>query len=108
MADLQSTGALADDPLGGLLTADFGLVYYLTRCCGASGKGSANSSTGTVCRACYREVSAEFGRGWRVDDEAAWERYRERLAAELGEHLATRLTQRVKTAAHARVGERQR
>jgi hypothetical protein len=32
----------------------------LTPCCHASGKG-AESSTGVVCRACYREVDAKYG-----------------------------------------------
>ena len=33
----------------------------LTPCCAAHGKGSADSSTGVVCRACYREVDVKYG-----------------------------------------------
>jgi hypothetical protein len=47
---------------------DFGFhdpIYYpLTRCCHASGKGSENSPTGIVCRACYAPVPAAFGAAW--------------------------------------------
>jgi len=35
-------------------------LYPLTPCCQASGKGS-ESSTGVVCRACYREVHIKYG-----------------------------------------------
>ncbi len=102
MATLQSTGALADDPLGGLITADSGIIYYLTRCCGASGKGSANSTSGVVCRSCYADVGPEFGLGWMVDDADAWDRYRQRLTVEIGERLAADLTERLRVAALAR------
>ncbi len=44
----------------------------LTPCCKAGSKGSANSSTGVVCRACYREVSAKYGSwGWEALHQAA-------------------------------------
>jgi hypothetical protein len=35
--------------------------YYLTDCCQASAKGSANSSTGVCCRGCYREIDPALG-----------------------------------------------
>lgn len=37
------------------------LIAPLTTCCGASGKGSAGSRTGVVCRACYRDVEPAYG-----------------------------------------------
>ncbi|MGY1947630.1 hypothetical protein [Nocardia asiatica] len=33
----------------------------LTPCCHASGKGSADSISGVVCRACYRDVHHKHG-----------------------------------------------
>jgi hypothetical protein len=35
-----------------------GLVYPLTQCCAASGKGGAD---GVVCRYCYRRVDGVYG-----------------------------------------------
>lgn len=40
---------------------ELGMPFYPTPCCGASGKGSTNSETGVVCRACYREVDEIYG-----------------------------------------------
>lgn len=46
--------------------------HGLTPCCKAHGKGDADASTGVVCRACYREVSAKYGTaGWESIREAA-------------------------------------
>lgn len=46
--------------------------HGLTPCCGAHGKGDADASTGVVCRACYREVSAKYGTsGWESIEQAA-------------------------------------
>ena len=45
-----------------------GIVYPLTDCCEASGKGSANVDSGVVCRACYSEVSSLYGMGFLTDD----------------------------------------
>ncbi len=88
MADVQSTGALADDPIGGLLTVTDGMMHYLTRCCGASAKGSANGSTGVVCRACYCDIDPEIGNAWMVDDPASWTQYQDRLGAYFGDQAA--------------------
>ncbi|RBO79951.1 hypothetical protein [Nocardia puris] len=33
----------------------------LTLCCHASGKGSADSISGVVCRACYRDLHHKHG-----------------------------------------------
>ncbi|NTY62618.1 hypothetical protein [Mycolicibacterium sphagni] len=53
-----------------------GRIYYLTNCCGASGKGSiADGIPSIVCRKCYRDVDDVFADSWQVDDEAAWARY---------------------------------
>ena len=53
-----------------------GRFYYLTACCGASGKGSiADGTPSIVCRNCYRDVDDVFADSWQVDDEAAWARY---------------------------------
>ncbi|QDF17600.1 hypothetical protein SEA_YAGO84_69 [Gordonia phage Yago84] len=43
---------LASDVLG---------AVPLTLCCNATGKGSADSPTGVVCRNCYSPVSMHFG-----------------------------------------------
>ena len=48
-----------------LASAD-GLLYLLTPCCQASAKGSANSPTGVVCRACYMPIPAWMGWGVSV------------------------------------------
>jgi hypothetical protein len=78
-----STNAIASDPIGGLLTSDGTIVYYLTSCCGASAKGSAGSYTGVVCRNCYDVVPASLGAGWLVTDDAAWAWYAEQLRPHL-------------------------
>ena len=96
-----STNALASDPIGGLLTSDGTIVYYLTACCGASGKGSAGSYTGVVCRNCYDVVPASLGAGWLVNDDAAWARYAEELRSHL-ERFTDDMVARVRAAAVAR------
>ena len=40
----------------GMIAEYDGQPFYITDCCGASAKGSANSRTGVCCRACYREI----------------------------------------------------
>jgi hypothetical protein len=47
------------------------LVYALTPCCNASGKGSANSPTGICCRACYQPVDSYFGGPAKVTNPRA-------------------------------------
>lgn len=52
-----------------------GMIYPLTACCSASGKGSADSPTGVVCRSCYQPVSAVYGDcGWAAVRDAVAER----------------------------------
>lgn len=43
-----------------------GLLVAVTRCCEATGTGSAGSSTGVACRSCYEDVDAYFGGSARV------------------------------------------
>lgn len=45
-----------------------GIVYTLTDCCQASGKGSESSPTNIVCRACHRPVPARMGMAVLLDD----------------------------------------
>lgn len=45
----------------GLIAEIDGFRFYLTPCCNASAKGSANSPTGVCCRACYEDIDAVFG-----------------------------------------------
>lgn len=92
MANLVSTNALADDPIGGLLTVTDGIVHYLTRCCGASAKGSTNSPTLVVCRACYQPIDPALGAAWNVADTEAWQRYQARLVPHIGDGAAAHLT----------------
>lgn len=43
---------------------DFTMLYPLTPCCGASGKGMMDDATGegfVGCRSCYREVDPKYG-----------------------------------------------
>lgn len=54
--------------LGGDVVVCDGIVYLLTECCSASGKGSSNSPTGICCRACYRPVDSRFGWAALVTD----------------------------------------
>lgn len=70
----MSVTTIAQDFRGRLAVSD-GMAYYLTPCCGASGKGSAGSYTGVVCRACYVDVDLDYGMGWMVSDEEAWTGY---------------------------------
>ncbi|MEB3023423.1 MULTISPECIES: hypothetical protein [Mycolicibacter] len=84
MADVQSVGALVDDPVAGLLTVTEGMMHYLTRCCGASAEGSAYGVSGVVCRACDRDVAAELVAAWTVDDDQSWAQYQDRLSAYYG------------------------
>ena len=77
---LTGPATIAHDHVGRLTVSD-GIAYYLTPCCGASGKGSAGSRTGVVCRSCYSDMAADFGDGWLVSDSAAWERYAERFVS---------------------------
>lgn len=52
-------------PYGGEHGDQMVMFIGLTPCCGSTGKGSEDSSTGVVCRTCYREVSAKYGtNGW--------------------------------------------
>lgn len=80
-ATIAAPTLLAEDMIGRLVLAD-GMVYYLTSCCGASATGSAD---GVACRACYRPVSHELGRGWVVSDESSWVAYAERMRGDLAE-----------------------
>lgn len=60
-----------------------GQIYYLTECCGASGKGStADGTASIVCRNCYRGVDDLFADSWTVGDEAAWARYHSLVRAD--------------------------
>lgn len=61
--------------LGANVRQSDGLVYLLTTCCQASGKGSLNSDTGVVCRACYAEVDMAYGDGAAVDDQLELDRF---------------------------------
>ncbi|WP_216907663.1 hypothetical protein [Nocardia noduli] len=58
----------------GCVVIRFCTVYkmVLTPCCHASGKGSAYSVTGVVCRACYRDVDDKHG---GIDSEIAIARH---------------------------------
>ncbi|UJE15723.1 hypothetical protein SEA_LIGMA_69 [Gordonia phage Ligma] len=49
-------------------------AYPLTPCCGATGKGSMDSPTGVVCRACYTPVGFAYGDcGWGAVEMAVAE-----------------------------------
>lgn len=102
-ASLATTNAIASDPIGGLITSDGTIVYYLTECCGASGKGSDISPTGVVCRNCYRTVPSALGAGWLVADEAGWARYANALRPHL-EQFTNKMVDSVRAAALARAG----
>jgi hypothetical protein len=43
-------------------------VWPLTPCCQATGKGSTNSDTGVICRACYDDVDPFYGDFWTHDE----------------------------------------
>lgn len=45
----------------GLIAESEGLRYYLTACCLASAKGTANAESGVCCRACYAELDPAMG-----------------------------------------------
>lgn len=100
-ATFATTNAICSDPIGGFLTAQDGIVYYLTDCCGASGKGSVNSPTGVCCRKCYREVDAVFGMGWLVSDDAAWAHYADLLRPHL-EQFTDKVVASTRRAAESR------
>jgi hypothetical protein len=54
--------------LDGKLAVSDGIVYLLTPCCQASGKGM---QSGVGCRACYRPVDSVYGWGALVSDQSA-------------------------------------
>lgn len=81
-----------------------GQLYYLTTCCGASGKGSvADGTPSIVCRNCYRGVDDVFADSWQVDDEAGWARYHSLVRADcIADAQARQHVARVRrTAEHA-------
>ena len=47
---------------------DANMVFLLTSCCESTGKGSAESETGVVCRSCYEPINAAFGTGATLAD----------------------------------------
>lgn len=52
-----------------------GMVALLTRCCGATGKGSmVADQPAVVCRGCYRETDAVYGDGATLNDPAGVQR----------------------------------
>lgn len=68
--EVQIVGRDADGDKVAKADHGYGATYYLlTPCCEASGKGSADSPTGVVCRACYETVDAKFGDGWGEGDD---------------------------------------
>lgn len=71
---VTETAIIAQDFRGTLAVRD-GVVFYLTGCCQASAKGSANSPTGVCCRACYRTIDEDLSRAWLANEQAAWDRY---------------------------------
>jgi hypothetical protein len=71
----------------GLVVASEGMVYLLTPCCVASGKGG---ESGVICRACHRPVDDRYG--WAT--MASWGKMAEDALAEilepvLEDHAAT-------------------
>lgn len=56
----ETDGVIVSSSLAIVAESD-GTRYYLTHCCGASAKGSGNSSTGVCCRGCYREIPEWYG-----------------------------------------------
>jgi hypothetical protein len=46
-------------------------VWPLTPCCLATGKGSDNSDTGVICRACYDDVDTYYGGYWTAKEWSA-------------------------------------
>ena len=77
---------LAEEPIKVALYS--GIVYFLTPCCGASGKGSDG---GIVCRACYHDVDDIYGDGWTLDDARGWNRYYDLIASYLCEEETTEI-----------------
>lgn len=65
----------------GILAVNDGIVFYLTECCKASGKGSSNSPTGVCCRACYQPVPEVLAGAWLVSDGGAWKTWAEEFTA---------------------------
>lgn len=66
----------------GLLTVGDGLAFYLTACCKATAKGSANSPTGVCCRACCTPIEPALAAAWDAADEAAWEAWERAFIAD--------------------------
>lgn len=84
---------------GDIALAD-GMIYRLTPCCKASGKGGAGSATGVCCRACYRDVPEMFGWAALVGEARGEVELAEQLAPTL-ERFAGDLAARVFATARA-------
>lgn len=57
----------AECPHGVAIACDYGIIYPLTPCCRASGKGG---EWGVMCRACYAPLPIMFGDCATVEDIA--------------------------------------
>lgn len=68
-----------------------GMMYLLTRCCGASGKGSsvAEDDHEVVCRGCYQTVDPAFGDGAIVTEIDEYLLFIERHHVNLKENVMT-------------------
>lgn len=67
-----ATVTLGFDAQGREVAVNDGVIFLLTPCCSATGKGTVNCSTGLCCRGCYEELyDWEYGMSWTVGDPTA-------------------------------------
>lgn len=71
----------------GLVAASDGMVYLLTPCCQATGKGGER---GVVCRSCYKDVDDRYGWATMASwGQMAMDALAEILEPVLEDHAAT-------------------
>ncbi len=49
------------DDIGIRYVIDDGMAFYITDCCDATAKGTANAESGVCCRSCYEELDPVMG-----------------------------------------------
>jgi hypothetical protein len=74
MTETSTVKIIAEFSIGNVAyDTQVGMVYMLTKCCNASGKGSSvdDNDFQIVCRSCYTQVDSIFALGESVEESRA-------------------------------------